>query len=244
MFCFVWLYLAGMTFWLESSLQLDISIGICLLAALAAALLQQLAAGGWSENGAGRRWIGILSWCGALAVIALAAHQMWLSGIHQICNHAVDMLGHRFPYLFSSYAVTVDTSAARYLAVLWVMFLLALAGGYLVRGGNRILLGMQIVCMLVLQLVTGIGPVQIRSFVLVLCCLIAVWMRGHGEQIAAGRQRLAALQNVIGLAVLAVIVLAAGSLTLGKLVPHGWDGIVGLESSNRGKNPGSSLRRQ
>ena len=33
--CFVWLYLAGMTFWLESSLQLDISIGICLLAALA-----------------------------------------------------------------------------------------------------------------------------------------------------------------------------------------------------------------
>lgn len=38
--CFVWLYLAGMTLWLESSLQLDISIGICLLAALAAALLQ------------------------------------------------------------------------------------------------------------------------------------------------------------------------------------------------------------
>ena len=68
--CFVWLYLAGMTFWLESSLQLDISIEICLLAALAAALLQQLAAGGWSENGAGRRWLGILSWCGALAVIA------------------------------------------------------------------------------------------------------------------------------------------------------------------------------
>ena len=93
--CFVWLYLAGMTFWLESSLQLDLSMGICLLAALAAALLQQLAAGGWSENGAGRRWLGILSWCGALAVIALAAHQMWLSGIHQICNHAVDMLGHR-----------------------------------------------------------------------------------------------------------------------------------------------------
>lgn len=222
--CFVWLYLAGMTFWLESSLQLDISIGICLLAVLAAALLQQLAAGGWSENGAGRRWLGILSWCGALAVIALAAHQMWLSGIHQICNHAVDMLGHRFPYLFSSYAVTVDTSAARYLAVLWVMLLLALAGGYLVRSGNRILLGMQIVCMLVLQLVTGIGPVQIRSFVPVLCCLIAVWMRGHGEQIAAGRQRLAALQNVIGLAVLAVIVLAAGSLALGKLVPQ--DGTV------------------
>ena len=222
--CFVWLYLAGMTLWLESSLQLDISIGICLLAALAAALLQQLAAGGWSENGAGRRWLGILSWCGALAVIALAAHQMWLSGIHQICNHAVDMLGHRFPYLFSSYAVTVDTSAARYLAVLWVMLLLALAGGYLVRSGNRILLGMQIVCMLVLQLVTGIGPVQIRSFVPVLCCLIAVWMRGHGEQIAAGRQRLAALQNVIGLAVLAVIVLAAGSLALGKLVPQ--DGTV------------------
>ena len=83
---------------------------------------------------------------------------------------------------------------------------------------------MQIVCMLVLQLVTGIGPVQIRSFVPVLCCLIAVWMRGHGEQIAAGRQRLAALQNVIGLAVLTVIVLAAGSLALGKLVPQ--DGTV------------------
>ena len=59
--CFVWLYLAGMTFWLESSLQLDLSMGICLLAALAAALLQQLAAGGWSENGAGRRWLGILA---------------------------------------------------------------------------------------------------------------------------------------------------------------------------------------
>lgn len=44
MSAFVWLYLAGMTFWLESSLQLDISIGICLLVALAAALLQQLAA--------------------------------------------------------------------------------------------------------------------------------------------------------------------------------------------------------
>lgn len=168
--CFVWLYLAGMTFWLESSLQLDISIGICLLAALAAALLQQLAAGGGSENAAGRRWLGILSWCGVLAVIALVAHQMWLSGIHQICNHAVDMLGHRFPYLFSSYAVTVDTSAARYLAVLWVMFLLALAGGYLVRSGNRILLGMQIVCMLVLQLVTGM--VRCRAAALSRCCAV------------------------------------------------------------------------
>ena len=183
------------------------------------------------------------SWCGALAVIALAAHQMWLSGIHQICNHAVDMLGHRFPYLFSSYAVTVDTSAARYLAVLWVMLLLALAGGYLVRSGNRILLGMQIVCMLVLQLVTGIGPVQIRSFVPVSCCLIAVWMRGHGEQIAAGRQRLAALQNVIGLAVLAVIVLAAGSLTLGKLVPQDGTGLSDWKAAAVGKIRGSSLRR-
>ena len=45
--CFVWLYLAGMTFWLESSLQLDLSMGICLLAALAAA---------------GSRWM-VREWC-------------------------------------------------------------------------------------------------------------------------------------------------------------------------------------
>ena len=81
--CFVWLYLAGMTFWLESSMQLDISIEICLLAALAAALLQQLAAGGWSENGAGRRWLGILSWCGALAVIALGSVSTAQRGIRK-----------------------------------------------------------------------------------------------------------------------------------------------------------------
>lgn len=222
--CFVWIYLAGMSLWLDSSLQLNLSVGICLLTALVAALLQQLAAGGWSEKGVGRRWLGILIWCGALAVIALAAHQVWISGIHQICNHAVDVLGRRFPYLFSAYDVAVDTTAALYLAVIWVLLLLALAGGYLVRSGNRMLLGIQIVCMLILQMVTGIGPSDVRSFVLVLCCLVAVWMRGHGEQIAAGRQRLAALQNVIGLAVLVVIVLAAGSLTLGKLIPE--DGTV------------------
>ena len=58
--CFVWLYLAGMTFWLESSLQLDISIGICLLAALAAALparphILDLGAG----TGSLLRWLGL-----------------------------------------------------------------------------------------------------------------------------------------------------------------------------------------
>ena len=56
--CFVWIYLAGMSLWLDSSLQLNLSVGICLLTVLGAALLQQLAAGGWSEKKSSRRWLG------------------------------------------------------------------------------------------------------------------------------------------------------------------------------------------
>lgn len=219
--CFVWLYLAGMYVWMKDALQLSCTPGIGLAAAAVIAVLQQLVTGIRTENTDRRRWIGLSAWCGGLAVVALAAHRLWMSGIHQICNQAVNVLGQKFPYLFSAYDVETDTSAALYLAVIWLLCLLALAGGYLVRSSNRLVLGGQLVCMLVLQLVTGIGPSTVRGFVVVLCCMMAVWMRGHAEQIAAGRQRLASLQNVAGLVILAAIVLVAGSMTLGKLIPSG-----------------------
>ena len=65
--CFVWLYLAGMTFWLESSLQLDISIGICLLAALAAR----------PASAAGSRWM-VREWC--RKTMAWNSELVWCSG--------------------------------------------------------------------------------------------------------------------------------------------------------------------
>ena len=84
--CFVWLYLAGMTFWLESSLQLDISIGICLLAALAAAPLQQPGGGGAADAE------------GALQILlidfpALAVAEITDQNALDLRQHALGMVG-------------------------------------------------------------------------------------------------------------------------------------------------------
>ena len=77
---------------------------------------------------------------GVLLVLTAAIGQkLWLGGMHQICNSAIDALGRRFPYLLPSYGVAVTDSMkvpALYGAIGWLLFLVVPGAGYLVEKGT------------------------------------------------------------------------------------------------------------
>lgn len=204
---FLWLYLAGVAGWLISTLNLPVNMGICLLMQGIVALLMQLVLMGRGKV----RLLKVLLFCILLTIFVIFGWQLWISGIHVLCNHAVDVLGNRYAYLLPAYEVTVAEymeTPALYAGLFWPSALMALPGGYLVGVGNRMLLVIQGICLLLVQMLTGIGPDPVWEIFSMLC-LLAVWIRGHGERIAAGRQRLASLQAFL-LAAVGTAVLALG----------------------------------
>ena len=104
--CFIWMYLAGLTIWLVSALNLSVNTGIVLLLAAGITVLWKLAA----EVGKSKKWILFLVWGVLLVLTAAIGQKLWLGGMHQICNSAIDALGRRFPYLLPSYGVAVTDS--------------------------------------------------------------------------------------------------------------------------------------
>ena len=192
---FLWLYLAGLAVWLISTADLSVSIGLCLVLQGAVAGLMQLAFLG-KRNA---RCVKVIIWCAALALVAVLGRDLWLSGIHTICNDVVDVIGTHFPYLLPAYSVTVAESmetAALYVGMIWLSALMALPGAYFIKAGNRSLFGIQVIGMLLVQMLTGIGPGKAEE-VFFLFCMLAIWIRGHGEQVTEGRQRLALLQAFV-----------------------------------------------
>lgn len=220
--CFIWMYLAGLLIWLVSALNLSADIGIVLLLSAGITGLWKLA----SEAGRSKKWILFLAWGVILILTAVIGQKLWLGGIHQICNSAVDALGRRFPYLLPAYGVAVSKSMklpALYGAIGWLLFLLVPGAGYLVEKGNRILLGIQIVLLLLLQMVAGIGP-DLIGFLCSFFCFLAVWLRGHAERVTAGTQRLATVEMTVGIAVLGGLLLAGGYMLTESVLPQ--DGTV------------------
>lgn len=220
--CFIWMYLAGLMFWIISALKLPVDKGVILLMAAGLTVLWKLAA----NAGKNKKWVIFLVWSVILVLTAVIGQKLWLGGIHQICNSAADALGKRFPYQLPSYGAAVSgsmKSAVLYVTVGWLLFLLVPGAGYLVEKGNRIFLGIQMVVLLFLQLITGIGP-GIVCFTLSFFCFLAVWIRGHAERVTAGTQRLAVVEMTVGLAVLGGILLAGGHTLAEKVLPQ--DGTV------------------
>ena len=220
--CFIWMYLAGLLIWLVSALRLSVDTGIVLLLAAGITVLWKLVA----EIGKSKKWILFLVWGALLALTAVIGQKLWLGGMHQICNSAIDALGKRFPYLLPSYGVTVKGSmkaVALYGAIGWILVLVVPGAGYLVEKGNRMFLGIQMTGLLLLQLLTGIGP-GLTGFLCSFFCFLAVWIRGHAERVTAGTQRLAAVEMTVGIAVCGGILLAGGYVLAGKVLPQ--DGTV------------------
>lgn len=225
---FIWLYLSGMAVWLISALDLPVAVSLCLGIQAVAALGIQLLTGSRGR----RAGLKMLLWCAALAVFALLFRDFWSSGIHIICNRGVEALGERFPYLFPAYAVTVGEEmreAALYGALFWLSALAAVPAVYLVRAGNRILLGIQAVALLAAQMVTGIGP-GLAAGVWSALCLLAVWIRGHGERIPAGRQRLAALESFLFAGVGIFLLMAGGRALTQRFLPENAELFTGIRS--------------
>ncbi len=219
--CFIWMYLAGLTIWLVSALNLSVNTGIVLLLAAGITVLWKLAA----EVGKSKKWILFLVWGVLLVLTAAIGQKLWLGGMHQICNSAIDALGRRFPYLLPSYGVAVTDSMkvpALYGAIGWLLFLVVPGAGYLVEKGNRMFLGIQMAGLVLLQMITGVGP-GLTGFLCSFFCFLAVWIRGHAERVTAGTQRLATVEMIVGVAVLGGILLTGGyaviqgSATLGML---------------------------
>ncbi len=220
--CFIWMYLAGLTIWLVSALNLSVNTGIVLLLAAGITVLWKLAA----EVGKSKKWILFLVWGVLLVLTAAIGQKMWLGGMHQICNSAIDALGRRFPYLLPSYGVAVTDSMkvpALYGAIGWLLFLVVPGTGYLVEKGNRMFLGIQMAGLLLLQMITGVGS-GFTGFLCSFFCFLAVWIRGHAERVTAGTQRLATVEMIVGVAVLGGILLTGGYVLAENVLPQ--DGTV------------------
>ena len=211
---FLWLFLAGTMGWMVSTFRIPLNLGLFLGILGAVSLLMLLVSTGRGKA----RWIKMAVWCGLLALSALLFRKIWDSGMHIIYNYAVDVLGERYPYLFPVYHVAVEEAmetVSMYVSFVWLSALAALPGMYLVRTGNRILLTLQILFILLLQMAAGIGPGLLWNISTVIC-LLAVWIRGHGERIPAGRQRLASLETFILAAAVAIVLIIAGGAILKK----------------------------
>ncbi len=216
--CFVWLYLLGLTLWLFLTLQMQERLAVGIGCSLAVALLQQVVTDGLKE----KRQIRLLLWAAALVLIAVAVRGLLGSGLHQICNYVIAAVGQRFPYMLPAYAVTVADdmkTVSVYLALFWLLLLFCVPAGYLVRSGNRILLGLQFVVLLAVQLLIGTETGLWGSTILWLC-LLAVWLRGHGEKTPAGLQRAASLETVFLTAVLAVGLVFGGAALCARFIPE------------------------
>ena len=220
--CFIWLYLLGLTLWLFLTLQMQERLAVGMACSLAVALLQQVVTVGLKE----KRQIRLLLWAATLVLIAVAARGLLNSGLHQICNYVIAAVGKRFPYMLPAYSVTVADnmkSVSVYLALLWLLLLVCVPAGYLVRTGNRILLGLQFLVLLIVQLLIG-TETGLWGSVIVWFCLLAVWLRGHGEKTPAGMQRAASLETVFLAAVLTIGLVAGGEALCARFIPE--DGTV------------------
>lgn len=219
---FVWMYLAGLLVWMIVALPMPVSVSSCVLLAGAAAVLQQAV---FSISGK-KKWWCLLIWCVVLIVTAVTTYEVWISGMHLICNDVLDAWGRQFPYLYNPYKVMVEENlqmTAYYEAIAWLLLLLAPAGGYLVRSGNRILLALQMILLLMFQAVCGL-EVGITAFCVSVFCFLAVWMRGHGERVAQGVQRLAVIEQLIAVVVLALLTLGGTSMLTERFVSE--DGTI------------------
>ena len=215
---FIWMYLAALSSWSAAAFGLPISMGACLLIQAVAAVAVQMLFG-WNR---GKHWWKLLGWCVILLVTAFAFYKIWSSGIHLLLNAAENEIGKRFPYMLPAYSVSVSEAmenTAVYFAVTWLALLFALPGWYFIKKGNRILLGVQILVLLVFQAVTGIAPSLLWESVSLLCW-IGVWMRGHQEKIPQGRQKLAGIQTMALVLVLAIPLILAGNVLAKRFLPE------------------------
>lgn len=235
---FLWLYLAGTALWLGAAFRLDMPWGVLLpgQGVLAALLLAVCGRPGK------RRAIGLTAWCGALAAAAALLSELWGGGLHLLMNHIVDVVGEKFPYLLPAYEVSLAKSLepmALMTAFLWLTALAAPAALYLVRRGSRFLLGVHVVLLLTVRIVLG-APQNLLWMILPLLCLLAVWMRGHGEKVQAGRQRLASLELFGVTAVASAVLLAGGGLLLRQFSSE--DSLLSFEWKESLKDQAEALR--
>lgn len=227
---FLWLYLAGTAAWLVPELKLPVSMAVCLLLALPAALLMEAAFAGKEKN----RWWKALLYIALLSLVSAVGRGLWLNGVHQLWNAGVDVLGEHFAYLFPAYEVTVaegQENLTLCAGLLWLFLVLALPGAYLVHTGNRLLLSLQTGAFLILRAVTGIGPGTAWGLFSLLC-LLAVWLRGHAEQLPAGRQRLAALETFFLAALGACLLAGAAGLAARRVAPENLTLFSGLREKS------------
>lgn len=216
--CFGWLYLAGLTVWLFYVLQMPGSLGVYLAAGLFAALLYEVV----FELLPVKKVFCLPGWLGVLTLAAVLSGKVWISGLHEVCNLVISAIGRHFPYMLPAYAVTVGEdmqTMALYVAMVWLLLLLVLPGGFFVRHSNRFLLGVQVVLLLVFQIVLGTTD-SLWALAFAVFCLLAVWIREHAEKVSAGVQQVAVLETVFLSAVVAVILLAGVAALAARFLPQ------------------------
>lgn len=139
-------------------------------------------------------------------------------GINVILNAGISLIGQRFPYVFPEFPVHTEKENYEFVTTmvcLWLSVLLSWAGRYLIRSGNRILLGIGLGIYFILQMVLGHAPVFFWNLT-VFVTILLIWQRGHGEKLTGGIHPLALTENGILMLVLGCFVFGALQLILPK----------------------------
>ena len=207
---FLSVFLIGLSGWMIRGLNLNISlISAVFIDVLIACALVFV----YNINGKIGRLVK-LGAIGAAAFFAVLSATVFRTGLHAVQNAFVDAVGRRFPYMFSFYSEPGSDAfraAALYFVFLTVTLAAGLLGIYMVKKGNRLLLGVFIALLALLYAAAGIGPSGFW-LALSLMSLLFLWLRGHAEKTSERRQRLALAESAVLTGCAAAALALIGSL--------------------------------
>lgn len=192
---FLWIYLAGIWGWMISAFQITAAMPLLFLGLMPIAVLLSILTADKRKG----NMIGVIAFFLILMLGAVIFHKGILSGFNLMLNQAMDALGKEFPYMWPVYRVTVSEKMYPLtvsMTILWSCGFLGSLGLYLMRSGNRLLLGLHAAAAFLVQIFFQIAPDLFWNGAVVLA-ILAVWFRGHGEKLPPGRQRLASIGNFI-----------------------------------------------
>ena len=198
--CFLWLFLAGIGGWFAAFFALKVSTAAFLLAAVPWAVLAAFLFRCEKKI----RWIGTGIWGLVLLIAAFLMGNVFVSGKNALLNQMMSAIGKHYPYFLPEYP-TKGISGHRLpwgtAVYVWALALLVFLGVYLLKTGNRILLGLFLLAFLAVQPIFGMYAPLFWNLALI-GMFLTFWLHSYGTLHMASTRQLAGLETLAGIAVL------------------------------------------
>ncbi len=148
------------------------------------------------------RWIGTGVWGLVLLIAAFLMGNVFISGKNTLLNQMMSAIGKHYPYFLPEYP-TKGISGHRLpwgtAVYVWALALLVFLGVYLLKTGNRILLGLFLLAFLAVQPIFGMYAPLFWNLALI-GTFLAFWLHSYGTLHMVSFRPLAGLEILAGIA--------------------------------------------